>query len=156
MPDIIQHHHFDAPPHAIFKALTDAKTLCTWWTTSATSDPNIGGEFQYEFHHTAEALAQGKADMVQEGKYVECDVNTIQYPWAVGPRQTTVRFVLNVENGGTDLKLVHSDVPDDEPTLQALGEGWTFFLGNLANVLAGKPDGRPEAGLLVSTPGVSV
>ncbi len=152
MATITQHHQFDAPPRTIFQALTDAKTLCTWWTTTAQSDPVIGGEFRLEFHHTPEALAQGKQDMVQEGKYIECDVNTIQYPWRVGPAKTNVRFVLNVQDGGTDMKLAHSDVPDDEATLAAMTDGWTFFLGNLANVLAGRPDARPDVGLIVGVP----
>ncbi len=147
MTTITQHHQFDAPPRTIFNALTDATTLCTWWTSAAESDPTIGGEFRLEFQHTPEALAEGKQDMVQEGKYIECDVNTIQLPWQVGPTATNVRFVLNYEAGGTDLKLVHSDVPDDESTVTALTDGWNFFLNNLARVLSGGTDGRADAGI---------
>ncbi len=151
MASIIQHHQFDAPPRTVFQALTDPEILCTWWTSAAQSDPQIGGEFRYEFHHTPAAIRQGKTDMVQEGRYIECDASHIQYPWAVGAVKTNVRFILNIRDGGTDLKLTHSGIPDDDAIVDALTEGWEFFLGNLATVLSGGPDARAKAGIAVGT-----
>lgn len=148
--NITQHHNFPQPPPVLFRALTDAATLCTWWTTTAESDANIGGLFRYEFRHTPEAIASGKLDMVQEGKYIECDVNAIEYAWMVGSHSSLVRFVLTPDGEGTALKLMHTELPDDQTTIDMLAAGWEFFLGNLQAVLSGEGDQRPAFGLVAT------
>jgi len=43
----------DAPPEAVFRALTDEKELVKWMPTKATIDPRVGGTLLFRFHWDA-------------------------------------------------------------------------------------------------------
>ena len=110
---------------------------------------------------TVEALARGKAQLLvvdhsfsfrADGGAVDCQVlevdpnKTLSYTWAAYGLESVVTWTLTPKGRGTELKLVHSGFkggPGSE-----MGEhsgGWAFYVGNLAGVLSGEKDKRPEA-----------
>ncbi len=146
MPDIEQTYEIAAPRERVFRALTDADELTSWWTTRASSEPRAGGAFLYEWD-----FEDASRNWRQEGAYIEVDPpESVSYPWAVRPGvDTTVRFTLaDAPGGGTELRLSHTGFPAEAAEDHARhGEGWGLYLGNLKSVLEGGPDRRPEVGL---------
>jgi uncharacterized protein YndB with AHSA1/START domain len=131
----------DAPPEAVFRALTDPQELSRWWTTSAESDPRTGGSFSYAFE-----FEDASRDHTYRGEYDEVRANeVVAYPWEAGVGQTRVACRLRPADGGTELTLVHSGWPDGAEGDEAAGmhrQGWTFFLDNLVSVLERGEDMR--------------
>lgn len=139
--EISQTHNYNARAEELFAHLTDAEKLCTWWTTKATSDARDGGEFRYEFLHAPE---KAEMDMIQQGTYTACSSGHISYPWQTPAGESTVTFT--VTSG--QIKLAHTNLPDNKELLGMLDQGWNMFLQNLGSIMKGGPDARAQMGLL--------
>jgi uncharacterized protein YndB with AHSA1/START domain len=149
MRTVRQTHEYDASPTTVFQHLTDTKRLDTWWTTGSVSEPRVGGKYRYEFFVTKEAKKAGKQDHKQEGTYTVFEpAKALAYPWDYG-RPTQVRFDFEAHGKGTRLRLVHTDIPDDDEAEGMLAGGWQFFLANLKSVLEDGKDNRAAMGLAV-------
>jgi uncharacterized protein YndB with AHSA1/START domain len=134
----------DAPRDDVFRALTDADALNSWWTTSARSDPRPGGAFVYDWE-----FEDASRNHRQQGEYIDVEPGrAISYPWAAGG-ETTVSFRLADADGGTEVKLTHSGFSADDEVYANHDGGWGHFLANLKSVLEGGPDGRVAIGLKV-------
>jgi uncharacterized protein YndB with AHSA1/START domain len=124
----------DAPPAAVFRALTDAGELSRWWTTSAESDPRPGGAFSYRFE-----FEDASRDHTYEGDYHDVTADErVSYPWQTSLGETTVEVRLRPSGERTELTLTHSgwgEGADWDEMVAMHEQGWTFFLDNLVAYL---------------------
>ena len=124
----------DAPPEAVFKALTDEKDLVQWMPTEAKIDARVGGEFEFKYHWASRGL-----DTVLRGRILELvpnrrlvftwDAETVEHEKRI--TGAVVTWTLDPLPGGkTNVTLVHSGVgkkfQDDTEN------GWNYYLGRLA------------------------
>jgi uncharacterized protein YndB with AHSA1/START domain len=131
----------DATPERVFQALTDANELPRWFPSSAESDPRTGGDYVLRFEFGDESQNHTHAGQYQEITPGE----RVRYPWNGAFGETTVEFTLRPADGGTELRLVHSEWSDEAAEARAMHEqGWDVFLNNLAGYVTGRPDQRPE------------
>jgi len=67
----------DAPPEAVFRALTDERELIRWIPTKAKMEPRVGGELRFRFHWDARNV-----DTEVTGKIVELVLGKkLSYTW---------------------------------------------------------------------------
>jgi len=133
-----------APPEHVYQALTDARMLERWFPSRVEADVRIGGKIRFFF----EAVEQrDDEEHLREGVFRELvPGRKVAYTFRLPEGETLVTWTLTPKGRGTELKLVHSGFkggPGSE-----MGEhsgGWAFYVGNLAGVLSGEKDKRPEA-----------
>lgn len=126
----------DAPPEAVFKALTDEKELVEWMPNEAKMDARVGGEYEFKYHWDA----RGGMDTILRGRILELVPNKkLSYTWDSqtkdGNKRTTnaiVTWVLDqLPNGKTSVTLIHSGVAKE--FRQDSESGWNYFMGRLEN-----------------------
>lgn len=124
----------DASPATVFRALTDARELSRWWTTSAESDPRTGGAFSYRFE-----FEDASRDHTYEGAYHEITTDErVSYRWQTSLGETTVDVRLRPSGDGSELTLTHSGWGEGREWDDAVAmheQGWAFFLDNLVAYL---------------------
>lgn len=107
-----------AHPMEVYKAFVDAKIHSTFTGSKATGKAKVGGKF------TAwDGYISGKFMELQKGKGVVQEWITTDFPEGYPPSRLDLTFV-EVE-GGTEILMVHSDVPAEQ--VQELKEGWDEF-----------------------------
>ena len=131
----------DAPPSAVFRALTDAGELARWWTTGGHSDARSGGAFSYDFQ-----FEDASRNHTYEGVYHDVTPDErVSYPWYTSLGETTGDVRLRPADSGTELTLVHTGWGEGAEAEEAIAmhePGWSFFLGNLKSYLEGGADLR--------------
>lgn len=141
----------DAPPAAVFRALTDAGELSRWWTTSAESDARAGGSFAYVFE-----FADPSRDHTYTGAYHDVVADErVSYPWHTSFGETSVDVTLRRAADGTELTLAHTgwgDGTEADEAVELHVQGWGFFLDNLKSTLEGGPDLRAGGPMGQKTP----
>lgn len=136
-PVIRLERRVDAPPHAVFRYLTESALWSRWQGESADLDPVAGGRFVVR-------MAEGQ---VVEGRFVDVvrDARVvITWGWLGHPRMpagsSTVEFDLVPDGAGTIVRVTHSGLPiEDVPIHRA---GWEAFLPRLAIAAGGGDPGR--------------
>jgi uncharacterized protein YndB with AHSA1/START domain len=120
----------NATPERIFKALTDAKELESWFPSKVSSDPKVGGEYSFTF----EDKNDPSKDHIRNGKFTELvPGKKVRYDWM---DTTDVTFNISPAANGTRVSLTHSGWDaDDNANIDAHTQGWTFFLQNLKSYL---------------------
>ena len=124
----------EAPPEAVFGALTDPSQLAAWWGSEDTYrtydwqlDVRPGGSWSCQ----ARDITGGTGAV--HGTYLEVDpphklVYTWNPSWDPGP-ETRVEFRLERIASGTRLRLVHSGFEGRAQSQQGHSEGWQRVLG---------------------------
>ena len=140
--EMVQELEIAAPRPRVFRALTDARELERWWTTTAESQPRPGGSFRYEWTFPDAP----ERDHVQQGQYVAFqEGEKVSYPWKVGQAATRVDFTLRDSGSGTAVRLEHSGWGEGmDKAYEMHDQGWAFFLGNLKTFLEEGLDRRAE------------
>ena len=120
-----------ATPTAVYYALTNGVALREWLCTTSQVATRVGGRFylwwQQGYWATGEFL-----ELVPEQKVV------CSWQGRLETAVTRVTFTLEPTDGGTNLTLVHSELPAGEDAAemrQGLKEGWEAGLANLKSVL---------------------
>ncbi len=131
--------HIDAPPEVVFDCFCDPAALVTWMGDRADVEPRPGGTFAVDIDEMA---VRG------EFKVVERPTRLV-FSWGfadsdVPPGASTVEVTLTEDSGGTELTLVHRDLPPGEISRHT--SGWNRFLPRLAVVA---PDPATRFGALV-------
>jgi uncharacterized protein YndB with AHSA1/START domain len=129
----------DASPETIWEFLVDPDKATRWMGLSATLEAEPGGLYRVEVipGHTA------------RGEFVELDPpRRLVYSWgweegesSLPPGSSTVEIELVPEDGGTTVRLVHSDLPNAE-SADSHGHGWQHYLDRLAIAAAGTDPGE--------------
>src|SRR5918993_5728984 len=130
----------EAPPHAVFRYLTESGLWARWQGESAELDPLPGGRFVVR-------MAEGQ---VVEGEFVAVEPDArvvITWGWQGHPRMppgaTTVEFQLVADGTGTIVRLTHRGLPPEDVPLHRAGGD--MFLPRLAIAAEGRDPGPNPA-----------
>jgi uncharacterized protein YndB with AHSA1/START domain len=127
------------PPEKVWRALTTAEGLGTWFGNEiATIDLRPGGRAQLRW--TSDYHSDLRVERVEE-------LTVFAFTWQIkglpedDPRRTYVEFTLEPAGGGTRLTVVETgfaQLPDDLASDEYRGhvEGWQRELGELAGYLS--------------------
>ncbi len=118
-----------ASPTHVWTFLTDPDKISTWFH-KPDKPLNDGTSFEMIGAESGKAFMWGKVLRADPPKYLSYE---FQMPQLNG-HVTTVSLELDAVPGGTQLSLVHSNMPHTEETfglLQALDAGWDGHLADL-------------------------
>jgi uncharacterized protein YndB with AHSA1/START domain len=127
-----------ASPETVFDFFTDPDKMIQWMGRSAELDPRSGGTFRCDIN--------GRD--VARGEYVELDrPNRVVFTWGwegeeptIAPGGSTVEVLLVPDGEGTQLRLVHRDLPNPE-SAERHGQGWRHYTERLTAVASGGDPG---------------
>lgn len=135
LPSLTLVRRIKAPPAKIYAALTKPELMIQWWspdagpTLRADADVRLGGRFNIVFRlldgseHNPTGVYR---EIVPDKKLV------FTWEWAGAPeRESLVTFLLKPIDGGTELTLIHEQLPD-EPARESHEAGWKGFLDKLS------------------------
>ena len=108
-----------AAPERVWAALTDPKTIKAWLTCqNETFEPRPGGHYSLFDGDATGTVTRAEKPRVLEYTWTMAG-------WPVGAPPSRVRWELSPTAGGkrTRLRLIHSDLPDEE-TREAHDAGW--------------------------------
>lgn len=125
-----------AEPETLWEALTDQQIMQKWFfaeegmSATVENNPETGGSFSVDMHGPKDTYSH-------EGIYKEMIPHKkIVFTWnSRFVSDTLVTITLKEVKGGTEVKLVHEFIPNEE-VKQSHTQGWTQILENLGNVMA--------------------
>ena len=143
---IIVEGYFAATPAKVFQAWTDPDIVMKWFGREPNSlhaaaiDLRPGGAWQF-----LEASDEQRS-VGFEGEYLKIEAGErLVFTWskviahATGGRDATpvslVEITFTAKGSGTDVRLVHSAV-HDEDTRRGFGGGWSFAFGTMSALLS--------------------
>jgi len=123
--------HFNHPPAAIWRALTDPALHARWWAAGDVK-AEVGHRFTLDMgpwgHTPCEVLA------------VEPE-RLLQYAFATSTLNTIITWQIEADGAGTRLTLTHGGFDllsaAGRNALEGMGRGWPAILDRLATALAG-------------------
>ncbi len=134
LPSVTIVRRIKASPARVFKAITEPSQMLQWWgpdtgpTLSAEADVRPGGRFSVVFRlmngdeHNPTGVYQ---EVIPDRKLV------FTWEWPEMPeRESLVTFLLEPIDGGTELTLIHANLPDDEAR-ESHEAGWSGLLDKL-------------------------
>lgn len=130
----------DADPETLWKALTDQQIMQKWffasgeqgWSATVENNPKVGGSYKIDMHSPKDTYSH-------EGVYKEVvPKKKLVFSWnSHAVRDTKVTITLEEVEGGTEVKLVHEFMPNEEMK-ENHKQGWTQILVNLDGVVVGR------------------
>jgi len=113
-------------PDAVFELITQPERLRRWKTVAARVDLRVGGEYRWTI--VPGHSAAGTYKEIEPGKRV-----VFTWGWEgapdLPPGASTVSITLDAVKGGTNLRLVHEGLTDEQAASHA--EGWNHYLDRL-------------------------
>ncbi len=107
-----------ASPEEVYEAFMDAKKHSAFTGSKATCDSKIGGKF------TAwDGYISGKNLELEKGKKIVQEWITTEWPEGYPPSKLELTF--KKAEGGTEISMVHSEVPAEQAT--DIKQGWIDF-----------------------------
>jgi activator of HSP90 ATPase len=107
-----------AVPDEVYDAFMDSKKHSAFTGSKATCDPRVGGAF------TAwDGYISGKNLELETGKKIVQEWSTTDWPDSYPP--STLELAFSKTKGGTELSMIHSNVPAEQA--EDLAEGWVEF-----------------------------
>lgn len=104
-----------APPREVYEALLDPEEHAEFTGAEATGDPVVGGELTaYDGYISGRIL-----ELVEGEKIVESWSTT---EWPEGAPPSRLELTLRPKDGGTELTMVHSEVPAEQA--ESYRQGW--------------------------------
>jgi activator of HSP90 ATPase len=104
-----------ADPADVYEAFIDPRKHSAFTGSKATCDPRVGGKF------TAwDGYISGTNLKLEKGKRIVQEWKTTEWPKGCPP--STVDFSFNPKEGGTELTMVHSNVPAEQA--EEYRQGW--------------------------------
>jgi uncharacterized protein YndB with AHSA1/START domain len=118
----------DAPPAAVFRALTDEKELVQWFPQQAKMDARVGGRYEFKYswaERNLQAAATGEILELVPDKRLSYTFNSTR-----GSTDSVVTWTLEeLPSGKTLVMLVHAGIA--EGRLGDSGAGWEHFTTQL-------------------------
>jgi uncharacterized protein YndB with AHSA1/START domain len=132
--------HIAASPATVFAFLTDPQKIISWMGAEATTDLKLGGLYLVK--------GVGGRPNAARGTFREVvPVHRLAYSFGwegleeVPPESSLIEIDLIEQNGGTLLRMTHSDLPN-EKQCASHAEGWAHYVARLAIAAEG---GHPGA-----------
>jgi uncharacterized protein YndB with AHSA1/START domain len=130
----------EAPPETVFEFFVDPPLMQRWMGEHVVLEPRVGGRFAVDI-----------GDNHARGSFVELQrPERVVFTWGwegsdmVPPGSSTVTFVFEAKDGGTLVRLIHSDLPTGEDLRHT--HGWNHYLGRLTKAAIGiDPGPDPHA-----------
>jgi uncharacterized protein YndB with AHSA1/START domain len=127
-----------ASPETVFDFFTDPALMIQWMGGAVDVEPRPGGRFHCDI----------RDDAVISGEYVAVEPpGRVVFSWGwegedsvTPPGSSTVEVLLAADGDGTQLRLIHSDLPTPE-SADKHGHGWRHYLDRLAIAAAGGDPG---------------
>lgn len=121
----------DAPPEAVWRALTEAQELTRWFPMQARVEPGAGGSIWMSWDGRAEGT--NRIEIWEPGRH-------LRTAWfeSGGPERLVVDYHLEGEVGRTVLRLVHHGFSADtewDEMFDGIRRGWSFELRCLRHYL---------------------
>ena len=141
-PSLTITRHLKAPPSLVYQAWTDPEKLMRWFgpdagpTLSAGADVTVGGRYHIVFR-TQDGEEHDVSGLYREVVPNEKLVFTWEWPGAP-ERESLVTFLLKPMDGGTELTLIHEQLPD-EAARDSHRAGWSGLLDKLPVFLGVAP-----------------
>ncbi len=136
-PVVERELRIEARPEIVFRFLTERDYLLRWQGIEAAVDARPGGEYRIDINDT---------DVVA-GRFIEVTPpSRLVYTWGwlgggvpgIAPGSTRVDVTLEADGDGTRLRLVHTGLPAGGDVASSHGDGWSYYLMRLADVIAGR------------------
>jgi uncharacterized protein YndB with AHSA1/START domain len=129
-----------ASPETVWQFLVDPDKAHLWWGRSITLDPRPGGALRIEV--TPRSIAAGEIVEIDPPRRL-----VYTWGWEVGggaefvpPGSSTVEIDLEPAGEGTNLRLVHRGLPNEDAAA-AHAQGWEHYLGRLVFAATGGDPG---------------
>ena len=131
-----------APPARVFKALTDSGELARWFTNSECPakiwemDARPGGRYHYKTEK-GKIVVNGVSEFECHGEILEVDPpRLLVYSWIANwhddkTRRTIVRWELSAKGAGTQVKVTHSGLAEENVARKDYSGGWPGVLDQL-------------------------
>lgn len=152
-PPSREHRHeieIDAPPEAVWRALTDADELTRWYAPQASVTPGQGGTIRLAWGEADQG--ELRIDAWEPGRRLRLVIPP--QPQDGGPdleRPISEEWVLEGRGGRTVLRMVQSELPataDWDDFYDAINHGFDLFLATLRHYLHRHP-GEPRRSVIV-------
>lgn len=112
---IIQKVVIPASPEEVYDAFIDARKHSEFTGSEATCDPTVGGKF------TAwDGYISGRNLELEKGKRIVQEWVTAEWPKGYPP--STLELTFRKVKGGTEVRMTHSQVPEEQA--DEYREGW--------------------------------
>jgi len=139
---IVREIYIEAAPEVVFEFFVDEEKITRWLAVEATMDPRPGGVCR-QLHQGDDDDGGRSGQFHMHGEFVEVQPpNRVVFTWGftepeigVPPGSSTVEVTLRAVNTGTQVRLVHSGLPESEIGDHAAG--WTGMLEILAAAVTG-------------------
>ena len=125
----------EASPETVFQFFVDPGLMRTWMGDHAVLEPRVGGSFAVDIGNNH-----------VRGSFVDLQPpERVVFTWGwegsdiVPPGSSTVTFIFEAREGGTLVRLIHSDLPTEEDLRHT--QGWNHYLGRLTKVVIGVDPG---------------
>jgi uncharacterized protein YndB with AHSA1/START domain len=117
----------DAPPEVVFDCFCDPNALVTWMGDWAEVEARAGGIFAVNID---DMEVRGEFKVVERAR-------RLVFSWGFGnsdvpPRTSDVEVTFDALDGGTDLTLIHRNLPPSEVARHTIG--WNEFLPVLSSI----------------------
>ncbi len=126
-------------PDAVFELITEPERLRRWKTVSARIDLRVGGQYRWTIVPGHSAV--GTFTEIEPGKHI-----VFSWGWEgspdLPPGASTISITLDAADGGTNVRLVHDGLTDEQTASHA--EGWNHFLGRLVAFVSTGDAGADE------------
>lgn len=128
-----------APPERVFEALISPEQILEWWRNDtvflerAEFEPRLGGRWGYE----TKQLVDGKRKFEVHGEVLVYEPpRLLAYTWIANVhedplRRTVVRWELTPARGGTQVKLTHNGLANEQKSRSGYSSGWPGLLERL-------------------------
>jgi uncharacterized protein YndB with AHSA1/START domain len=118
------------PPREVYEALLDPAKHAEFTEQPATGDPRVGGKFTAHGGYISGEILE-----LEEGKRIVESWTTTQWPEGAPPSR--LEFTFRPKDGGTELTMVHSEVPAEQA--ESYRGGWiTYYWEPLKRYFAGR------------------
>jgi uncharacterized protein YndB with AHSA1/START domain len=151
----------DAPPEVVWKAISEAEGIMSWFAPEAKVEPGAGGRIWLswgpgmEGWSLIEAWEPGRHLRTVESRDSVAACMNPERTYADGtPVRVAVEYLLEGRGGKTVLRLVHSGFgtgPGWDAEYEATGHGWVLFLRTLKLALE-RHAGKRARTAMVSVP----